>query len=102
MSCVCRRAGSYAPELNAGPARHSDIDIALAILSGENVRTEIIKNDFAVGKHEEKIISQVQVRPSRKSLDPYSLTLRLPTDQRTRNLTNIRALSTGYSRRLTG
>jgi len=35
VSCVCRRAGSYAPELNAGPARHSDIDIALAILSGE-------------------------------------------------------------------
>lgn len=41
-----------------------DIDIALAILSGENVRTEIIKNDYAVGKTEEKIISQVQVRLS--------------------------------------
>jgi hypothetical protein len=39
----------------------ADIDIALAVLSGENVRTEIIKSDFAVGKHEETIISRVYV-----------------------------------------
>lgn len=79
-----------------------DIDIALAILSGENVRTEIIKSEFAVGKHEEKIISQVQVPLLFDWLSWSSLTASFRhcmIDRLTPSSTNTPGLSIGYSRR---
>lgn len=35
-----------------------DIANALSILGGKDVKTKIIKSEFAVGKHEEDIISR--------------------------------------------
>lgn len=49
------------PSSGSSESYLADIGNALSILGGKDVKTKIIQSEFAVGKHEEDIISRSSV-----------------------------------------